>query len=260
VQPAVKAQAARLLEAVGAWQAQGGGGRAAARARARRAGFDATLADALGPLLGEGDAAAVRVVDAQYGGILASSASVLVVLDQWRAPASGQVSAGGTTVDVRLVRDSPRWRVVEVHPAAPGPAASSLSGAARSVLQDRRIRLPFAAHADVVAGRIHDSVLDLLLALAGRHTVDVSVLRSGHPLLVFGTARRSAHPLGRAVDVWALDGRPLVLPENEALASSAMRFAVAHGATNVGGPALLGGPQYFSDDTHQDHIHLGLPV
>jgi hypothetical protein len=36
-----------------------------------------------------------------------------------------------------------------------------------------------------------------------------------------------------------------------------MRTAVADGATNVGGPLLLDGPQYFSDDTHQDHIHLG---
>ncbi len=260
VEPAVKAQATRLLEAVGAWAAAGGGSRAAARARAKGAGFDPALADALVPLLGAGEAAAVQVVDAQYGGILASSASVLVVLDQWRAPHAGAARAGGTTVDVRLVRDAPRWRVVEVHPAAPGPASSSLTRSARAVLADARIRLPFAAHADVVAGRIHDSVLTLLLALADQHVVDVSVLRSGHPLLVFGTSRRSAHPLGRAVDVWALDGRPLVLARNEGLASSAMRFAVAHGATNVGGPVLLDGPAYFSDDTHQDHIHLGLPV
>jgi hypothetical protein len=37
-----------------------------------------------------------------------------------------------------------------------------------------------------------------------------------------------------------------------------MRYAVAHGAYNVGGPVQLAGPQYFSDRTHQDHIHLGL--
>jgi hypothetical protein len=36
-----------------------------------------------------------------------------------------------------------------------------------------------------------------------------------------------------------------------------MRLAVAHGAYNVGGPVLLSGPQYFSDNTHHDHIHLG---
>jgi hypothetical protein len=36
-----------------------------------------------------------------------------------------------------------------------------------------------------------------------------------------------------------------------------MRYAVAHGAYNVGGPVRLTGRQYFSDRTHQDHIHLG---
>jgi hypothetical protein len=58
--------------------------------------------------------------------------------------------------------------------------------------------------------------------------------------------------------VWALDGRPIVLPANHSLATQAMRYAVAHGAYNVGGPVRLAGPQYFSDHTHQDHVHLGL--
>jgi hypothetical protein len=32
---------------------------------------------------------------------------------------------------------------------------------------------------------------------------------------------------------------------------------VAHGAYNVGGPVRLTGKQYFSDRTHQDHVHVG---
>jgi hypothetical protein len=209
-------------------------------------------------LLGAGDAAVTVVRDAQYGGILSSSASVLVVVDQWRAMPDGTVVAGGTTVDVRLVAASPRWRVTEVLPARPGAASSSLTATAKRVLADSRIRLPHAANSDIRAGAIHDSVLALLVSLAREHVVDVSVLRSGHPLHVFGTSRTSDHPRGRAVDVWALDHRPLVLPANHALATSAMRSAVARGAYNVGGPVLLSGPQYFSDRTHQDHIHLGL--
>jgi hypothetical protein len=256
VRPSVKRQATHLLEVVGTWSASGGTV-AAAKARARAAGFDPGLVDALGPLLGAGTDAVVQVRDAQYGGILATTSSVLVVVDQWRAGAGGAVSAGGTTVDVRLEAASPVWRVVAVHPAAPGPEASGLSGTARRVLADARISLPHAAHADVVAGRIHDSVLSMLTSMSARHVVDVSVLRSGHPLHVFGTTRTSDHPLGRAVDVWALDSRPLVVPANHALAASGMRLAVAHGAYNVGGPVRLGGPQYFSDATHQDHIHLG---
>jgi len=258
VQPAVKARATSLLEAVGTWTG-GQGDLASARRRAAAAGHAPTLADGLTVLLGDTESAVTVVRDAQYGGILTGAASVLVLADQWRAAPGAAVVAGGTTVDVRLVAASPHWRVTDVLPARPGSAlpAASLSSTARRVLADARVRLPYAARADVRAGRIHDSVLALLLSMSQAHVVDVSVLRSGHPLLVFGTSRPSDHPRGRAVDVWALDGRPLVLPSNHSLAIVGMRYAVAHGAYNVGGPVLVSGRQYFSDRTHQDHIHLG---
>lgn len=259
VQPAVKERATSLVEAVGGWTG-GEGDLAHARSRAGAAGHSPALADSLAPLLGTGSAAVTIVRVAQYGGILASSASVLVVADQWRALPDGSVVAGGTTLDVRLVAAAPHWRVVEVLPARPGPPASSLTRTAREVLSDTRIRLPHAARADVLAGSVHDSVLACLASLARSYAVDVSVVRSGHPLLVFGTSRPSDHPRGRAVDVWALDARPLVLPENHGLAATGMREAVTHGAYNVGGPVLLSGPQYFTNSTHQDHIHLGFPT
>lgn len=255
----MKQRATSLIEAVGTWS-DGAGDLPHARARAAAAGHSPALADTLAPLLGPEPSAVTVVRDAQYGGILTSSASVLVVADQWRAGSNGQVVPGGTTVDVRLVAAVPRWRVVEVLPARPGRAAASLTSAAREVLSDTRIRLPHAARADVLSGNVHDSVLRLLASLSQQHVVDVSVIRSGHPLYVFGTPRTSDHPRGRAVDVWALDGRPLVLPANHTLAAAGMRYAVAHGAYNVGGPVLLAGPQYFSNRTHQDHIHLGLPA
>jgi hypothetical protein len=256
VSPSVKRVATTLVETLGAWS-HGQGDVASARARLSKAGYDPALAGELTSLLGVGTDAVVAVRDAQYGGILSSTASVLVVVDQWRLTSDGAVHAGGTTVDVRLEKGSPHWRVVAVHPAAPGLPTSSLTRSARSVLADSRIHLPHAAHADVAAGRIHDTVLSLLLAMAQQHIVDVSILRSGHPLYVFGTSRASDHPKGRAVDVWALDGKPLVLQANHTLAASAMRFASAHGAYNVGGPVLLSGSGFFSDRTHQDHIHLG---
>lgn len=255
VRPAVKARATSFVQAVGDWS-DGQGSVVAAGSRVRRLGFDPGLVPQLADLLGPGSAATTRIVDAQYGGILNSSASVLVVVDQWRS-ISGRTKAGGTTFDVRLVAAHPRWRVVAVHPARPAPPVPSLPEAARAVLTDRRIHLPYAARADVASGRIHTSVLELLSAMASRWIVDVSVVRSGHPIDVFGTNRPSDHPKGRAVDVWALDSRPLVEPANHGLAVAGMRFAVSRGAYNVGGPVQLSGPQYFSDNTHHDHIHLG---
>ena len=256
IEPSIKSVATLLLETVGAWSTSEGTIRDA-RKRLTAAGFNPAFADALGLLSGNGTNAVLQVRDAQYGGILNTSASVLVVVDQWRRMSDGSIQVGGTTVDVRLIKASPQWRIVEVLPARSGNATAQLSPSAKRVLAESRIRLPFAAKSDVLAGGIHDSVLKMLINLSTLHLVDVSVMRSGHPLNVFGTSRASDHPLGRAVDVWALDAKPLVVPSNHALASSAMRLAVTHGAYNVGGPNLLSGQQYFSDRTHRDHIHIG---
>ena len=263
ISPAVKVRAVRLLEALGSWSASATDplarpGLVAARARIARLGYDPSLADAVTVLLGSAGSAAVEVVDAQYGGILSSSSSVLVVLRQWRTEGR-TVAAGGTTVDVRLVAASPRWQVTAAHPASPSPAASRLGASAAQLLANPRVHLPVAARADLRSGTISSGVLAALHGLATAHVVDVSVVKSGHPLYVFGTNRLSDHPRGHAVDVWAIDGYPVVNPANRALVESVMRLGASLGAYQVGGPVDLdgGGLQYFSDNTHHDHIHLG---
>ncbi|MFI9564081.1 hypothetical protein [Streptomyces rishiriensis] len=213
-----------------------------------------------GPLLASADEAVLRVVDAQYGGILTDTASVLVVCRQW-ARRAGTVTAGGTTMDVRLSRARPRWAVTALYPARPGPAVSSLPSAARKVLDDSRIGLPPAARADVRSGHIHISVLEALLRLADTYRMNLSVIRSGHPLDVFGTSRPSDHPRGRAFDVWQINGRSVVDSATpRRLIESFMRDAAAVGSYNVGGPVLpsgAGAGQFFSDPTHHDHVHVG---
>jgi len=202
---------------------------------------------------------ALQVLDAQYGGILSSSASVLVVCRSWTRAPSGAVRPGGATYDVRLVRSGSGWRVVAVHPSRPGPPARHVSGAARRVLRHPRIDLPPASRADVLSGQVHDSVLTAMLGLAHRYTLGVSVVRSGHPLHVFGTTRLSDHPQGRAFDTWRIDGHPVVAGRTpRALVVGYMEAAAAAGSYNVGGPYLLGSaPQFFSDATHHDHVHAG---
>ncbi len=207
---------------------------------------------------GNGRDTALQVIDAQYGGLLTDTASVLVVTRSWRR-AGDRVVGGGHTYDVRLSRAGATWRVTGVHPSRPGPATTPLSRSARKVLASERIHLPAAAAADVRAGRIHDSVLAALLAVARTHRPTVSVIRSGHPLYVFGTDRLSDHPQGRAFDTWAVDGHPVVDPRTpRSLVEDYMHAVAAAGSYNVGGPYLLGSaPQWFSDDTHHDHVHAG---
>ncbi|MGZ4467067.1 MAG: hypothetical protein ACXVXB_01200 [Nocardioidaceae bacterium] len=201
---------------------------------------------------------ALQVIDAQYGGLLADAASVLVVCRSWTRRGD-RVVPDGHTFDVRLSRAGARWRVTAVHPSRPGPPAPQPSDAARAVLANRRIALPPAAHADVLSGRVHDSVLTALLTLARRYRIGVSVVRSGHPLHVFGTDRLSDHPQGKAFDTWRIDGQPVVDPStSRRLVTGYMEAAAAAGSYNVGGPYLLGAaPQFFSDATHHDHVHAG---
>jgi hypothetical protein len=260
VNPQVKLRAVRLVEALGSWPA-GQQGTAAARARVSALGLDPTLAGQAGPLLNAAPRAALQVLEAQYGGILADSASVLVVCRQWWQGPNGQVTAGGTTVDVRLSRAQPQWTVTALHPAQPGAASGSLPSVAQRVLASSSITLPPAAREDVLSGTIHDSALQALLTLSQRYQVELSVVRSGHPLDVFGTTRPSDHPQGRAFDVWRIDGHAVVDPATSpSLVDGFMRAAAAAGSYNVGGPRLLSGGtgnQFFSDDTHHDHVHVG---
>ncbi|WP_441248012.1 hypothetical protein [Kitasatospora sp. McL0602] len=260
LEPDVKLRAVQLVEALGSWPS-GGGGDAASRARVEALGLDPALTAQAGGLRPPGNRATIRIVDAQYGGLLADSASVLVVAEQWTATGAA-VTAGGTTVDVRLSRAQPRWTVTELHPATPGPATDRPSSAARQVLTGGRIQLPPAARADIASGAVHDTVLQAMLSLAGTYAFAVSVVRSGHPLDVFGTTRPSDHPLGRAFDVWQIDGHAVVDPATPTtLVDGFMRAAAAAGSYNVGGPRQLSGGatanQYFSDDTHHDHVHVG---
>ncbi|MFC9653670.1 hypothetical protein ACFV9P_35525 [Streptomyces sp. NPDC059892] len=255
VDPAVKLRAVQVVEAIGAW-APGRGGAAAAKKRVAALGAAPSLVDQAGALLPAAPEAALQVIDAQYGGILADSASVLVVCRQWTPG-----HAGGTTVDVRLSRARPRWDVTALHPARPGAAAASLPDAARRVLAESRIRLPPAAEADIRSGKVRPSVLRALSRLAGTYRMYISVVRSGHPLDVFGTSRPSDHPRGRAFDVWQIDGHKVVDPAtSRRLVESFMRDAAAAGSYNVGGPVRLSGGepgQFFTDNTHHDHVHVG---
>ncbi|MGD3106188.1 hypothetical protein [Streptomyces sp. YGL11-2] len=259
VQPEVKVRAVELVQAIGSWPA---GERDAAMARVGALGLEPALVDQAGALRPGGAQAVLEVVDAQYGGILADSASVLVVCRQWVRRGDGAVVAGGTTVDVRLQKARPRWEVTALRPAEPGAPATALSPEAQRVLDaGASIRLPPAAVADIRSGQVHASVVRALLDLARTYRIDVSVVRSGHPLKVFGTDRPSDHPRGRAVDVWRIDGHAVVDPgTSRALVEEFMRAAAAAGSYNVGGPLQLSGgaaDQFFSDDTHRDHVHMG---
>jgi len=258
IEPEAKANAVGLIEAIGSWPL-GRAGLAAAESRVAALGEAGSLVRQAPSLLHAASRAVIEVIDAQYGGLLADTASVLVAFRQWWAN-DRVVAAGGTTVDVRLRWLGGQWRVTALHPAQPGHAAARLSAVGRQVLSSDRIELPPASVADVRSGQIHDSVLNALLALAKDYSIGVSVIRSGHPKYVFGTDRLSDHPRGRAFDTWRINGHAVVDPATpKKLITGYMEAAATAGSYNVGGPYQLAssGNQFFSDATHHDHVHTG---
>jgi hypothetical protein len=120
--------------------------------------------------------------------------------------------------------------------------------------------LPAAAQADLLSGIIDKRLVGALQALSRKWRIHVQVLKSGHPKNVYGTSRVSNHTQGRAADVWAVDDVP-VISQTTSLLSAFMREAARAGADEIGGPVDVdrrrGRGRYFTNDVHQDHIHLG---
>jgi len=259
--PAVKRAAVRFVEALINYD-DGGGTPQAARARLAAVGARQALAESAGPLLVRDGAQAGEAIYPQLGGLTTTSASVMTVVRLHRER-NGRASSVTRTLDIRLAKTRSRWNVTGI--ASTGgdrPAARRLEAAAVKVLADSRIILPDSARWDIEAGRVDPRVLRLMLALAGKHTIAVTVLSTGHPLHVYGRRSVSNHRKGRAVDIWAVDGRS-VAQQRAGRSNAAKAVAVAalvQGADEVGAPWALsaGRGASFTNTVHLDHLHVGL--
>jgi hypothetical protein len=270
--PDVKWSAVRFLEALTNYS-DGGAAPEAAQARLAAVGVPSTLIAEAGPLLATG-AAAGEVIYPQLGGLTSTTASIMAVI-RTHLLHGGRVTSTTRTVDVRLTKRSDSWAVSALAsnggslPAVdnvPSETASAGTGPvpslANEVLTSPRIELSDTTRSDVRAGRIDTRILRLLLELTAQRRVAVTVLASGHPHEVFGTNRVSNHTRGRAVDIWAVDGRTVAQQRSEP--SSAARQltlqALNAGATEVGAPWVLSaaGRSSFTNTVHEDHIHIGL--
>jgi hypothetical protein len=130
------------------------------------------------------------------------------------------------------------------------------------LLANPRLVLTPRARADLENGLIDPRVVAVLGALAERHVIGVSVLRSGHTKYVAGTNRVSNHYCGQAADIWMIDGQPVSFT-NGAARMAAEWIAVMPGplrANEVGTPwpdLREHNPGFFSDRAHQGHLHVG---
>ncbi|MFC5381047.1 hypothetical protein [Aquipuribacter nitratireducens] len=261
VQPQCKRDAVAFLEAVMTFDDLGRD-EAALAERLAPTGHDPATARPLLGLLPERGPAALRLTYPQYGGLTPQldRASVLAVGDLLVLDGAGEPARRPVGADVRLAREGDRWFVTSVVPAYPQPPLPPLPAPVRALLDDDRVELSGVAAADLRAGVVDESVCRGLLALAEGWRIRVHVFVSAHPVNVYPTLNPSAHSVGRAVDVTALDGVP-VIDQDRSPWRAFMAAALDAGATNIGGPVeLTPVDRYFTDRVHQDHVHLAFPA
>jgi Transglycosylase-like domain len=134
-------------------------------------------------------------------------------------------------------------------------------GLEKRVLASRRLLIYTGGRGDVQAGRVDVRVLTLLLYLAQRyHSVTVSCLVTGHSFLTTA-GRPSLHPFGRAVDIAALNGTPILGHQQPGgLTEHALRRILLLPRELQPSELIslfnLGGPSFALPD-HADHIHVG---
>ncbi|MDE0804850.1 MAG: hypothetical protein OSA99_16200 [Acidimicrobiales bacterium] len=223
---------------------------------------DPTGIEAAEPLLVPDAASSVEIVYPQLGGLTPVKSSVMVVFRQTLLRADGEQRVT-RTADVRLDRTDGSWTVTSIDSIG-GDSPSEptvVSPAGKSVLDSATIDLPDSARWDIEAGRIDDRILRLLVELARAHTLSVTVLASGHPYNVFEASSVSNHTLGRGVDIWAVDGEPVVLQQHAGSPVQALvQGLLDRGAvTELGSPWDLDGAGSsisFTNTVHEDHLHL----
>ncbi|HEX8133408.1 MAG TPA: hypothetical protein VF880_08250 [Actinomycetes bacterium] len=112
---------------------------------------------------------------------------------------------------------------------------------------------------DLASGRLDLRVQSLLAVLADRYAIRLSCLRSGHSRFVKGTTRVSNHTVWRAVDIDRVDGQP-VSPHSRVARALVEWLDGVEGPlrpVEIGSPFDLGRRPYFTDEGHQEHIHVG---
>ena len=225
-------------------------------------------------------ASTAEIVYPQLGGLDPHAdpdrAAVMVVVRQTIDGPDGRTRVT-RTVDVRLRVSGGEWTVAALKStggtAVPRPR--DLPAPAVEVLDDVRIDLPDSARWDIHSGAIDERLLVVMRRMADLFPYSVTVLRSGHPRKVFGASSTSNHTVGRAVDIWAVDGTPVVqqhagITYSESDVVRADRKRPAFRATQtmlrtadlseIGSPWNLdpSGQPSFTDPVHQDHLHVAV--
>ncbi len=131
--------------------------------------------------------------------------------------------------------------------------------AARDLLRNPRVVLTPNARADLEAGIVDQRLVSLLAWVAERHTISITVFKTGHSKYT-QSGSVSNHYYGRGADIFIVDGSPVSVTTGPAhrvvLELAGLRGALR--PTELGHPfGAVGFPGGFTDADHRDHVHIG---
>ena len=131
--------------------------------------------------------------------------------------------------------------------------------AANDLLRNPRVVLTPNARADLEAGVVDPRLVSLLAWVTERHTLTITVFKTGHSKYT-RSGNISLHFLGGGADIFIVDGLP-VSASNGAALDALLEIARVEGELRpdeLGHPfGAIGFPGGFTDADHDDHIHLG---
>lgn len=129
----------------------------------------------------------------------------------------------------------------------------------RDLLRNPRVILTPHARADLEVGAVDSRLISLLSWVAERHTISITVFKTGHSKYT-RSGNVSLHYTGRAADIFFVDGLP-VSSASPSARRVVMEMAGLQGQlrpTELGHPfGAIGFPGGFTDADHRDHIHVG---
>ena len=156
----------------------------------------------------------------------------------------------------------PEVQRAAINPAQFGGEEVGTGGApdpeALALLNNKNVVLDDVGIADIKAGRIDPRVVAVLTKLSQEHEIKVSCMCSDHSKLTAGGSI-SNHFYGRGLDIAAIDGE-IVNPGStiaREVASELSSLDPNYRPNEIGSPWAIGGPGYFTDAAHQDHLHIG---
>jgi hypothetical protein len=223
--------------------------------------FDDAVREMVAEAIEPGAVNVGRVRYVQMGGNRPDRASLMVWVDQERLDRAGVRTDESRVVDVRVQLVDADWTVVRLASVG-GPKVErpdDLPELAAAVTDHPQISMPDSARWDIYSGHTTEPMLGRMLEIADSTEYAVLVLNRGHPYRVFETQSVSRHSVGQAMDVYSVGGELVVDSRFEGSPTWTLaKDLFQNGIGSIGSPWALDGfgGRSFTDDVHQDHLHI----